>query len=149
MVDLIEPARPVEADRSPTVTVTPVDVATLRRLIDQWSNQLGRPKSWDLVGILDYKPFDTAFVARKNQESVGAVTLNQNEVVGLYVVPEERRHGYAEALLKQAAVYCEQQGFPTVMIEVADTRAEALVRKLMEDPAYANRFQITEAYRDV
>lgn len=147
-----EPPAPKEiaaSDEQPVaVTIEETDTSTVRQLIQTWQTQLGYPKNWDLAGILDYKSFDTAFVARKDQATVGVVTLKDNEVVGLYVLPEERSHGYAEALLKQAATYCQERGFEKVTIDVADQRAEALVRKLMTDPAYADRFEITEAYRD-
>ncbi len=155
MVETMTPPPPIPEEvasgteqPATVVAIEQTDTATIRQLIDRWKQQLGHRDSWDLAGILDYKPFDTAFVARKDREVIGAVTLHENEIVGLYVLPKEREQGYAEALLKHAVDACVERGFERVKIAIADKRVENLINKLVADPVYTDRFETTEAYRD-
>lgn len=103
--------------------------------------------AWDLVGILDYKPFNDALALEVDQCVVGVTTLSSGAIVGVYIIPTHRKQGHGMSLLKAAVDRCRQRE-AVVLVEVCDTRALRLIEKLASSPEYRGVLDVQDVRRD-
>lgn len=96
------------------------------------------------IGVATIAPYgeeaDVSLINfRKRLEKEGVKDLNKLQtegeptIVGLYVVPEERKKGYGRKILIRAVERCIKRGFEKIRTDVTTPEGEKTVQSLPDD----------------
>ncbi len=117
--------------------------------VDKLESERSRAELWELRGVITQSApgadkADEGIIIRHGQKVAGAGLLAPDYLIGVYVLPEYRRHGYGKKLIEESIERLRQRGSKKIHMKVCDLRSLRLIDRLPEETK--NLLQVEEEF---